>query len=186
MTGRPPYRSNRFTPRQLRQELARLEPVEMLPMAMPVAIDMAMPVKRKPFVLTQPERSEHELQIQCAKMFQRILLPWPQVIWFAIDAAGSRDMTPGKHGVPIGLLEMQKFIRRGGRKGVLDLIFLAWRTAYWIELKKDADASLTDEQRQMVKDLITGGYEVSICWDLWQVFAKVKEWGLCRNSAVMT
>jgi hypothetical protein len=140
--------------------------------------------RRQALTLTPNIQSEHALQIDCTAMLHRIILPPPQVLWWAIDGAGSMDMTIGRNGVPIGILEARNRKLRGMVKGIPDYQFFGWRTAYFIELKRDADAPLTDDQKRVIGDLIKGGYECAICWAKWQVFDRVKQWGLCRPCEV--
>lgn len=151
----------------------------------PLAPTAKLKKKQRALVLKSNTRSEHQLQIECTAMLHRVILPRPQVRWWAIDGAGSMDQTIGRHGVPIGLLEARNRKLRGLTKGVPDYQFFGWRTAYFIELKKDAEAKLTDDQEEVIGDLLAGGYDCAICWDLWQVFDRVNLWGLTRPCAVM-
>ncbi len=136
------------------------------------------------FQLTAPRQLEHDLQKQCAKMFSRILLP--DVTWTAVDHAHSLNMAIGRHGRPIGLIEAQKRVARGIKPGLPDNWFIHYGRVYLIELKATADDDLSQDQKDFLKSAIASGAEVSICWDIWQVFNKIREWGLCRPSAVMT
>ena len=138
-----------------------------------------MHVSRKPFQLTAPTSPEHQAQIDCTTMLQRVLRP--EVCWTAIDHAHSFDMRPSKHGVPIGLIEAQKRKARGVRAGIPDYLFWAAGQGYGIEFKT-GDGTLSDDQRNFLRELIAAKVEVAVCWGSVQVFRKVHEWGLVRPS----
>jgi hypothetical protein len=137
------------------------------------------------FDLTVPQQSEHDLQIDCTNMLWRVLLP--DISWSAYDHGHSFDKTIGRHGRPIGLLEMQKRKARGVKAGIPDYQFLYQGDTFAIELKASADAPLSDDQKAFLTSMIKNGAQVAICWTIWQVFNKVLEWGLCRPGVrVMT
>ena len=120
-----------------------------------------MHVSRKPFQLTAPTSPEHQAQIDCTTMLQRVLRP--EVCWTAIDHAHSFDMRPSKHGVPIGLIEAQKRKARGVRAGIPDYLFWAAGQGYGIEFKT-GDGTLSDDQRSFLRELIAAKVEVAVCW----------------------
>ena len=134
------------------------------------------------FRLQPSKYPEHALQIDCTAMLRRILLP--DVCWTAIDHAHSLNMTPGRHGRPIGLLEAQKRKARGVRAGVSDYLFWRHGAGFAIELKT-VDGSLSGDQRVFLQEMINTGIPVSVCWDIRQVAVKLLEWGLCRGVTVM-
>jgi hypothetical protein len=136
------------------------------------------------FQLTPPSVLEHDLQIDCTKMLWRVLLP--DVCWTAVDHAHSLNMTIGRNGRPIGLLEAQKRVARGIKPGIADYLFWHESRGFAIELKRDVDADLSDDQDDFLRQMILAKVEVSVAWTIWQVFNKVKAWGLCRNVTVMT
>ena len=139
---------------------------------------------RTAFVLTPHSPREHDLQIDCTTMLYRVLLP--DVCWTAIDHAHSLNMTIGRHGRPIGLVEAQKRVARGIKPGIADYLFWHRSHGFAIEMKRDSYEKLRDDQEDFLTQMILAKVEVSICWTLWQVFDKVKEWGLSRNVTVMT
>jgi hypothetical protein len=137
----------------------------------------------KPFRLKPPRYLEHQLQIDCTTMLRSGVL-LPDVCWTAIDHAHSLNMTPGRYGRPIGLLEAQKRRARGVRAGVSDYLFWRLGRGFAIELKT-VDGSLSDDQKTFLKEMIEAGIPVSVCWDIRQVIAKLQAWGLCRRVTVM-
>jgi hypothetical protein len=136
------------------------------------------------FRLTAYEPAEHELQISCTKALQRILLPG--VFFTAIDHAHSLNMTPGRNGRPIGYQEAAKRKARGVRTGLPDYWFVHRAAMFAIELKKNADAPLSDDQEDVLRELIANEVEVAICWTMDQVFGRIRQWGLCRPGVVLT
>ena len=124
-------------------------------------------------------KSEHELQIDCKNMLDRILLP--EVCWTAIDHGHTFDMRPGRRGVPIGLLEAQKRKARGIKAGLPDLMFWHVGQGYAIELKTDC-GDLSEAQEIFLREMIAAGVEVAVCWNQTQVFNKVVGWGLTRAA----
>ena len=134
-----------------------------------------------PLVLTPPGQREHELQIECTEMLNRILLP--EVCWTAIDHAHSFDKRRGAHGVPIGMLEAQKRKRRGIKPGIPDYAFWHACKSYAIELKVDGP-DLSDDQEIFLRAMIGAGVEVSVCWTQDQVLSEVVAWELTRPMQV--
>lgn len=140
------------------------------------------PVKaRSPFRLTADRELEHDLQLTCTKAFWRILLP--DVCWTAIDHAHSLNMTIGRNGRPVGLIEAQKRKARGVKAGIADYLFWHRGNGFAIELKT-VDGVLSDGQEDFLKQLILARVEVSVCWTLDQVLDRVQAWGLCRRFRV--
>jgi len=139
-------------------------------------------VPRPTFALVAPTDSEHELQCNCTIMLYRILLPG--VVWTAIDHAHSLNMTPGRNGRPIGLMEAAKRKRRGVKPGIPDYQFFYHAGAFFIEMKEDASSPLSDDQVGYLTGLIENGFEVKICWTVTQVFDTVVGWGLTRPMSV--
>jgi hypothetical protein len=125
---------------------------------------------------------EHELQIQCSDMFAIILLP--EVCWRAVDHAHTLDMRIGRHGVPIGVLEAKKRLRRGIRGGILDYLFWHRSRGFALELKV-GDGKLTDGETDFIQDMIRAECECKVCWNKDQVFETVRAWGLTRPMQVM-
>lgn len=136
----------------------------------------------RPFVLTAPEPREHELQVTCTKMLERILLP--DVQWTAIDHAHSLDRRIGRNGRPIGLLEAQKRKARGIRPGICDYAFWHNARGFAIELKRNADEPLSDDQEEWIRGLIRARIPIKICWTADQVFQTVVAWRLTRTMRV--
>jgi len=116
-------------------------------------------------------------------MLERILLP--DVQWTAIDHAHSLDMRTGRHGRPIGLIEVQKRKARGVKSGICDYLFWFDGRGFAIELKRNADEKLSDDQKDFCRGLLQAGVLVKVCWTIWQVFNVVVEWGLARTGVVM-
>jgi hypothetical protein len=136
-------------------------------------------VGRQPaFTLVAPEPFEHELQVDCTKMLLLVLRP--DVQWTAIDHAHSLDMRPGRHGRPIGLLEAQKRKARGCKPGICDYLFWHRRLGFAIELKRNADEDLSDDQKVFCQGLLDACIPLRVCWTSDQVFATVRSWGLTR------
>jgi hypothetical protein len=136
----------------------------------------------RPFTLTAPDPREHELQIDCTKMLGLILLPAVQ--WTAIDHAHSLDRTIGRNGRPIGLIEAQKRKARGIRPGICDYLFWHASRGFAIELKRDAQETLSDVQKIFVQGLINASIPVKVCWTKDQVFDTVVGWQLTRPMRV--
>jgi hypothetical protein len=136
-----------------------------------------------PLVLTAPERwdDEHDLQIACTEMLERILLE--EVEWSAVDHGHSLDMRKGRHGVPIGVLEAKKRKRRGIKTGLCDYYFWHQDCAFAIEMKMP-DGVLRDDQRKHIKGLIRNGVLVKVCYSTNLVFNTVVEWHLTRPMQV--
>lgn len=140
-------------------------------------------VGRTAFILEAPEPREHELQIDCTKMLERILLP--DVQWTAIDHAHSLDRRIGRNGRPIGLIEVQKRKARGIRAGICDYLFWYQKCGYAIELKRNASEPLSDDQKTFCRGLLAADIPVKVCWTIWQVHDTVVGWGLARSHTVM-
>ena len=115
-------------------------------------------------------------------MLQRILMP--SVTWTAIDHAHSLNMQPGRNGRPIGLMEAAKRKARGVKAGIADYLFWHRGSAFAIEMKRDADAELSEDQKTFLQSLIDNDVEVAICWTENQVFDRVTCWQLCRVMTV--
>lgn len=139
-----------------------------------------MPGRR--FQLTAWTQPEHELQISCTRMLQRLLLP--DVAWTAIDHAHSLNREIGRHGREIGLLEMAKRKERGIKDGIPDYAFWHRGGSFAIELKRDADAPLSVGQEKFLTELLAAGCRVSVCWTIDQVFRKANSWGLLRSARI--
>jgi hypothetical protein len=156
-----------------------------VPRDAPWQSDWLPPATPKPpkFQLEAFQEAEHELQIACTGMLWRILLP--DVCWTAVDHAHSLNMTIGRHGRPIGLIEAQKRKARGVKAGIPDYLFWRKAQAYAIELKATADGVLSDHQEDFLKAMIAAHAEVSICWTIDQVVERLTAWGLCRRTRVM-
>jgi hypothetical protein len=133
------------------------------------------------FHLVPDDPGEHELQIDCTSMLEKILLA--DVCWTAIDHAHSFDRTIGRHGVPIGLLEARKRKLRGIRKGICDYLFWHRASAFALELKV-GDNDLDDDQKAFIRRLIAAEVETKVCWSKPQVFDTVVKWGLTRPMQV--
>jgi len=139
-------------------------------------------VGRTAFILEAPEPREHELQIDCTHMLERILLP--DVQWTAIDHAHSLDRRIGRNGRPIGLIEVQKRKARGIKSGICDYLFWFDGRAFAIELKRNADEQLSDTQKDFCRGLLRAGALVKVCWTKIQVFDTVVEWRLTRPMRI--
>jgi hypothetical protein len=129
--------------------------------------------------LVAPEPLEHDLQISCTDMLRLVLLP--DVQWTAVDHAHSLDRRIGREGRPIGLIEAMKRKARGIRKGIPDYLYWHRGRGFAIELKRNADEQLSDDQEDFLRGLIRAGVEVKICWTKMQVFDTVVAWGLTRT-----
>jgi hypothetical protein len=130
------------------------------------------------FQLVAPEPTEHELQIVCADACWRILLP--DVQWTAVDLGHSLDQRVGRNGVPIGLIEAQKRKRRGCKPGVFDFLFWHRGAAFAIELKRNADEQLSDDQKEFGRGLIRAGCKVKVAWTFDLFIQTITVWGLVR------
>jgi hypothetical protein len=137
---------------------------------------------RHSFQLVAPEPREHELQIDCTKMLERILLP--DVQWTAIDHAHSLDRRIGRNGRPIGLIEVQKRKARGIRAGICDYLYWYDGRSFAIELKRNADEKLSDDQKDFCRGLLRAGVSVKVCWTKPQVFETVVGWRLTRPMRI--
>lgn len=137
---------------------------------------------RPRFTLVTEEPSEHSLQIDCARMLDRILLA--DVQRTAVDHAHSLDQRLGRHGRPIGLVEAMKRKARGVRAGVPDFLFWHQGRGFAIELKRSASEPLSDNQKTFCKGLIAAGIPVKVCWAKSQVYQTVVDWGLTRPMRV--
>jgi hypothetical protein len=115
-------------------------------------------------------------------MLWRVLLP--EVVWTAVDLAQSLNPTIGRNGRPIGLIEAQKRKARGCRAGVCDYLFWYRAMGFAIELKRNASEPLSDDQEKFCTGLLETEVPVKICWDEWQVYHTVVEWGLTRPMQV--
>lgn len=144
----------------------------------PVKPSTLRPVK---FQLEAQREAEHDLQIACTDMLWKILLP--DVCWTAIDHAHSLNMTIGRNGRPIGLIEAAKRKRRGVKAGISDYLFWHRSLGFAVEMKT-VDGVLSDDQKDFLKQMIRAGVEVSICWTIDQLAERVKAWGLCRGFKV--
>lgn len=133
------------------------------------------------FRLEVEREQEHELQLACTALLWKILLP--DVAWTAIDHAHSLNMTIGRHGRPIGLIEAQKRKARGVKAGISDYLFWHKSRGFAIELKT-VTGVLSDGQKDFLNQMIAAGVEVSVCWTLDLVAERVKGWGLCRGFTV--
>jgi VRR-NUC domain len=142
-----------------------------------------MPADRQRFTLLPPIPEEHELQVDCTRMLAVALLP--DVCWTAIDHAHSLNMQLGRNGRPIGLIEAQKRKARGIKAGIADYLFWYDGDSYAIELKRDADSTLSDDQEVWLRAMIKAGAMVKVCWLLDQVFQTVYEWGLVRPGVTL-
>ena len=140
--------------------------------------------RRAALKLQAENKSEHDLQIECATVFYAGTLLLPGVLWFAIDNAFSLNMAIGRNGKPIGWGEVQKRKARGCKAGPPDFWFLYRARSYLIELKASPDSPLSDKQKEFLRDAIEQGAEVAICWAFWQVMNKLTEWELCRPHRV--
>jgi hypothetical protein len=140
--------------------------------------------KGRRFRLVAFTAREHDFQIDCSDMLERILLP--SVAWTAIDHAHSLNMALGRNGRPIGYQEMARRKRRRIKAGLPDYLFWHRDRAFAIELKRDADAPLSDDQKMFLRGLIANGCEVAVCWLLDQVAERVRLWDLCRPFTVLT
>jgi hypothetical protein len=132
-------------------------------------------------LVTKTER-EHVLQVDCTSMLNLILLP--SVTWTAIDHAHSLNMALGRNGRPIGFSEVAKRKARGVKAGIADYLFWHRGRGFAIELKRDADADLSDDQETFLSSLIANDVEVSIAWTIDQVAERVRFWNLCRHFTV--
>jgi hypothetical protein len=132
------------------------------------------------FTLVAPDPSEHELQITCADACWRILLP--DVQWTAVDLGHSLDQRIGRNGVPIGLIEAQKRKRRGCKPGVFDFLFWHRGAAFAIELKRNADEQLSEDQKEFGRGLIRAGCKVKVAWTLDLFISTLAAWGLLRDG----
>jgi VRR-NUC domain len=150
-------------------------------------------VGRPKLTLVADEPDEHELQISCTGMFAILLLP--DVQWTACDLALSLDPTIGRNGRPIGLIQAAKRKARGCRAGVPDYLFWHRGRGYAIELKRNADEPLSDDQKAFIGNverpgrpasgLLGAGVPFKICWTKPQVAETLREWGLTRPFKVM-
>jgi VRR-NUC domain-containing protein len=138
-------------------------------------------VRATRLVLEAEQEAEHQIQIQCAKAFDTLLLA--DVAWTAIDSAFSLNRTIGRNGREIGWGEVAKRKARGVKSGVPDFAFWHDFRAYAIELKT-VDGVLSDNQKRFLNELIRAGVEVSVCRSFTQVLNKVSEWGLTRGFVV--
>lgn len=129
------------------------------------------------FQLTAYDPAEHEMQEECTRALNTILLP--TVCWTAIDAGHSFDQRIGRHGVPRGMLEAQKRKRRGVKKGWPDYQFFHHGSAFAIELKVPS-GTLSPEQKDILRQLIANQVSCRVCWSVDLVIATVAEWGLSR------
>lgn len=120
----------------------------------------------RPFKLTPPITPEHEMQIDVARMLNRILLP--DVCWSAVDHANAADATTGA---------IRK--ARGAKPGLPDLLFWYQGRAYAIELKI-VGGVVSPAQRQFQDQLARAGGLVAVCRDCASVFSTVQAWGLSR------
>jgi hypothetical protein len=139
-------------------------------------------VGRIAFALEALEPSEHELQIDCTTMLERILLQ--DVQWTAVDHAHSLDRRIGRNGVPIGLIEVKKRKARGVKSGICDYLFWFDGRAFAIELKRNASEKLSDDQKTFCRGLLRAGVLVKVCWTKSQVFNVVVDWGLTRPMRI--
>lgn len=130
----------------------------------------AKPLRRAPFRLTAPVTPEHQAQIDCTKMLQRVLLP--DVCWTAIDHANARDALTGA---------IRK--ARGVRAGIPDYLFWRLGKPYAIEFKPNGD--LSDSQKKFLPEMIGAGVEVAVCRTASQVLQRLQLWGLCRPVRIM-
>lgn len=112
-------------------------------------------------------------------MLRIILLPAVQ--WTAIDHAHSLDRRIGRNGVPIGLIEVKKRKARGVKPGICDYLYWHDGCGYAIELKRNADEDLSDDQKEFCSGLIRARIPLKICWTKLQVFETVQGWGLTRT-----
>ena len=135
------------------------------------------------FALTVEERYEHDLQIDCTAMLERLLLP--SVQWTAIDHAHSLDPTLGRNGRPIGFGEAKKRKARGCKAGICDYLFWHRAEAFAIELKRSASERLSEDQKKFIRGLLGAGCDVQVCWSIWQVEKTCTDWGLMRPHQVM-
>ena len=133
--------------------------------------------------LVEFEPTEHELQLDCTRMLERILLE--DVQWTAVDHAHSLDKRLTKNGVPIGLIEMKKRKARGIKAGITDYLFWHRSLGFAIEMKRNASERLSDDQKIFCRGLLKAGIPVKVCWTIWQVDEHVTEWGLTRPHTVM-
>lgn len=135
------------------------------------------------FALTSWRPDEHELQINCVKMLDRLLLPG--VVFTSHDNAFSLNMRLGRNGRPIGFAEIAKRKARGIRPGIPDLEFVVPPDgqSWWIELKRDRDHALEPEQVVYINRLLAAGCRVQICWTIDQVLETTYAWGLLRPGS---
>ena len=137
-----------------------------------------MHVSRKPFQLTAPTSPEHQAQIDCTTMLQRVL---------GRRSAGLRSTTPTASTCGRPSMACRWGYRgaetQGARRarGIPDYLFWAAGQGYGIEFKT-GDGTLSDDQRNFLRELIAAKVEVAVCWGSVQVFRKVHEWGLVRPS----
>lgn len=137
---------------------------------------------RPRFRLVEEEQSEHDLQMDIARMLHVVLLP--DVQWTSVDHAHSLDQRLGRTGRPIGLVEAMKRKARGVKRGITDILFWHQGRGFAIELKRNADEPLSDAQKEFCKGLIAAGIPVKVCWSKPQVFQTVVAWGLTRPMRV--
>lgn len=110
-------------------------------------------------------------------MHSGILLP--DVAWTAIDHAHSLNMTRGRNGVPIGIMEMASRKARGVKKGICDYLFWHRSLGFAIEMKI-GDGKLDDDQKIFIRSLIAAQCDVAVCWTKVQLFRKLADWELLR------
>jgi hypothetical protein len=111
-------------------------------------------------------------------MLRLILLP--DVQWTAIDHAHSLDRRIGRNGAPIGLIEVRKRKARGVKPGICDYLFWHRRCGFAIEMKRNADEDLSDDQKEFCQGLIDAEIPIKICWSKFQVYQTVVAWDLTR------
>ena len=140
-------------------------------------------VGRPQLTLEAWEPLEHDLQLDCTKMLERLLLD--DVQWTAVDHAHSLDRRIGRGGVPIGLIEVRKRKARGIKSGICDYLFWHRGAAFAIELKRNASEPLSDDQKIFCRGLLKAGVKVQVCWTIWQVDLTATRWGLMRPHEVM-
>lgn len=132
---------------------------------------------RPPFCLTPPSDAERVQQIDCTKMLEGVLRP--EVTWTAVDHAHSLNMTIGRNGRPIGIMEAVRRQAQGVKPGIPDYLFWSDSYAYAIEFKID-DGELTTDEKDFLRKLIASGTICKVCWGSVQVMNTVFQWGLVR------
>lgn len=138
-------------------------------------------MRRRPFTLLPRDPAESELQIDVARMLERLLLP--DVAWTAVAHEHSLNRTLGRNGRPIGLLEMQKRKARGVKAGIWDIWFAHLGRTYWIELKVN-DNNLSPDQEDFGRQALRAGCQLKVCWSVLQVVQTLQAWGLVRAAVI--